>query len=426
MSACCDVEPGSIQVDEVQQANLRLCAGEVYKFSVFQLDSSAADAKDAAASSDEDEDQQPACKKTQEAAAAAAASAGSGTHAEADVGGDIADAAAAADIAFELTDLDCEVRLLHGKQQQQQAVQYVVVELPGVPPLLLRVTAANTLTAEEQQDKLGYHCFRGLLTPDTAVYMMTAMNQQQQQQQQQPDLADTAAVLNTQQQLSQLSLADSNPSSQAQQQQQQQQDAAAGTLQAPPVQSRVAAAAGGVQLLNAVNTLTFDRVLIFLEAQALKRQLPGFAMHYLDDLQQAGEQLGLRSLQEYCAHLKGTRQAALGVYSFADVQRANASGKVWLLLDGMVLDVAAGCRSILEMYHASRESFLYIAEFYIGELVPEDLAHVPLGGKQPPSADFLVQLREYTAFRQPMLAEAAQRMPVTHLGAGKARAAGGQ
>lgn len=92
---------------------------------------------------------------------------------------------------------------------------------------------------------------RGLLTPDTAVYMMTAMNQQQQQQQ--PDLADTAAVLNTQQKLSQLSLADSNPSSQAQQQQQQQQDAAAGTLQAPPVQSRVAAAAGGVQLLNAVS-----------------------------------------------------------------------------------------------------------------------------------------------------------------------------
>jgi hypothetical protein len=43
---------------------------------------------------------------------------------------------------------------------------------------------------------------------------------------------------------------------------------------------------------------------------------------------QAGEQLGLRSLQEHCAHLKGTRQAALGVYSFADVQRANASGKV--------------------------------------------------------------------------------------------------
>jgi hypothetical protein len=35
-----------------------------------------------------------------------------------------------------------------------------------------------------------------------------------------------------------------------------------------------------------VDTLTFDRVLVFLEAQALQRQLPGFAIHYLDDLQQ--------------------------------------------------------------------------------------------------------------------------------------------
>lgn len=34
-----------------------------------------------------------------------------------------------------------------------------------------------------------------------------------------------------------------------------------------------------------VDTLTFDRLLIFLEAQALQRQLPGFAIHYLDDLQ---------------------------------------------------------------------------------------------------------------------------------------------
>eukprot|EP00882_Tetradesmus_deserticola_P028168 GHRQ01031362.1.p1 GENE.GHRQ01031362.1~~GHRQ01031362.1.p1 ORF type:complete len:220 (+),score=106.70 GHRQ01031362.1:51-662(+) len=198
----------------------------------------------------------------------------------------------------------------------------------------------------------------------------------QQQQQQQSDLSSTPALLTTQ--LLQLSVTDTYPGGPAQ----QQQDAAAGTLQAPPVQSRAAAAGVRVQLLNAISraaappatnvvhvytndgewfpvkkkllrscialtkavrdsgdaaptvhvdidTLTFDRVLIFLEAHALQRQPPGFAVHYLPDLQQAGEQLGLRSLQEYCARLKGTRQAALGVYSFADVQRANASGKVW-------------------------------------------------------------------------------------------------
>jgi hypothetical protein len=45
-------------------------------------------------------------------------------------------------------------------------------------------------------------------------------------------------------------------------------------------------------------------------------------------LLQAGSQLGLRSLQEYCRKLLGRKQAALQMYSYADVQRANAGGKV--------------------------------------------------------------------------------------------------
>ena len=53
------------------------------------------------------------------------------------------------------------------------------------------------------------------------------------------------------------------------------------------------------------------------------------------------------------------------------------------------------------MYHASRESFLYLKEFYIGELYPPAAAgQVPLGGGQPPSAEFMAQLREYTQFRK--------------------------
>jgi hypothetical protein len=55
-----------------------------------------------------------------------------------------------------------------------------------------------------------------------------------------------------------------------------------------------------------------------------------------------------------------------------------------------------------QLYHASRESFLYLREFYIGELLPgEDL---PQGGGNPapPSEDFLEQLRAYTSeFRMP-------------------------
>ncbi len=38
-------------------------------------------------------------------------------------------------------------------------------------------------------------------------------------------------------------------------------------------------------------------------------------------------------------------------------------------------------------------------QFYIGELVPEDRAEVPLGGGEAPSEDFLRQLRAYSSFR---------------------------
>ena len=53
------------------------------------------------------------------------------------------------------------------------------------------------------------------------------------------------------------------------------------------------------------------------------------------------------------------------------------------------------------MYHASRESFVYLQEFYRGELVPDDFHLVPQP-EEPPSADFLQQLREYTAWRMPV------------------------
>ena len=52
------------------------------------------------------------------------------------------------------------------------------------------------------------------------------------------------------------------------------------------------------------------------------------------------------------------------------------------------------------MFHASRESFLYLKEFYIGELHPQERSLVPCN--IPPSEDFLQQLREYTSFRMPV------------------------
>ena len=42
---------------------------------------------------------------------------------------------------------------------------------------------------------------------------------------------------------------------------------------------------------------------------------------------------------------------------------------------------------MFELYHVSRQSFLYLREFYVGELHPDDVADVPLPNKLPPGGD---------------------------------------
>ena len=50
-----------------------------------------------------------------------------------------------------------------------------------------------------------------------------------------------------------------------------------------------------------------------------------------------------------------------------------------------------------ELYHSSRESFLYLKHFYVGEVRSEDRHKVPLvRGEARASDELLAQLREYT------------------------------
>lgn len=68
--------------------------------------------------------------------------------------------------------------------------------------VVLRITTTNTLAAAEQEEAIGYHCYRGRLNPDTAVYLSVfspATNplptaRQPQQQQQQPRAPDLTAT----------------------------------------------------------------------------------------------------------------------------------------------------------------------------------------------------------------------------------------
>eukprot|EP00958_Prasinococcus_capsulatus_P002390 scaffold207_cov409-Prasinococcus_capsulatus_cf.AAC.95 len=122
-----------------------------------------------------------------------------------------------------------------------------------------------------------------------------------------------------------------------------------------------------------------------------------FDINRTGDLLAAANVLRLRGLQELCEKKQGAFKARIRYYSFEEVVRKNSDeGQCLLLLDGMVLDVLdwlsehpggntiipsqalnKDCSTFFELYHVSRESFMYIKQFYVGELVEEDVEKVP-------------------------------------------------
>ena len=87
-----------------------------------------------------------------------------------------------------------------------------------------------------------------------------------------------------------------------------------------------------------------------------------------------------------------------------------------LILDGMVLDITrwidehpggAGiiptqalnmdCTVFFEIYHVSKQALLYIKEFYVGELAPEDEEVLRVEACSVASDGFLRNLREFTS-----------------------------
>ena len=171
-----------------------------------------------------------------------------------------------------------------------------------------------------------------------------------------------------------------------------------------------------------VDCCTFDRVLLFLEAQA--RGPDGaasfsFGAEHTDAMLQAARDLGLRGLEELCLKRLGefeSRVRTAGI-PWAEVMRRNGVGERLLVMDGMVLDVtrwleehpggsviipeqALGVDSTVffELYHSSRQSFRYLKEFYIGEVAGADRDSVPAPPELPSDA-FVEQLRQWTTWR---------------------------
>lgn len=166
----------------------------------------------------------------------------------------------------------------------------------------------------------------------------------------------------------------------------------------------------------------FDKVLLWLERESLGLALPEYDVHTAEALVGAADALGLASLADACRASLGAHESRITTHAWKDVVAHNRGGGVRVVVDGMVLDVKrwlpehpGGDRIIpaqsvnvdatrhFELYHSSKESFLYLRAFYVGEIAKEDVDSIPrvvnqvTGAIDPPASQaFLDQLREYT------------------------------
>jgi len=283
--------------------------------------------------------------------------------------------------------------------------------------LVARVTEANNLSREDREDQIVYHCFRGRVTTETLVHAFV------------DDRSTTHLHCSnsTENSLRKLYLTSSGEPSPEQ------------ALDSSERSSKAnSSAAAGMHTNLYVNVITndgeyfpvkkkllrpcialtstvqskqehadvfvdiacdiFDKCLVYLEAEATGRTSKyDFDINRTGDLLAAANVLRLRGLQELCEKKQGAFKARIRYYSFEEVVRKNSDeGQCLLLLDGMVLDVLdwlsehpggntiipsqalnKDCSTFFELYHVSRESFMYIKQFYVGELVEEDVEKVP-------------------------------------------------
>ena len=195
------------------------------------------------------------------------------------------------------------------------------------------------------------------------------------------------------------------------------------------------ASAASAATVKGVDCCTFDRVLPFLEAAA--RSLPFDVLpEHLEEVSAAADTLKLQGLRDLCDKKRGAFESRVrkdAPIAFEEVVARNAAGEVLLVMDGMVLDVTRwldehpgggeiipeqalnmDCTVFFEIYHVSRQSFLYLKEFYIGELRDDDNRDVVPRGAGEPSPAFLEQLRAHTTWRLDFTSEAAARLQGPH------------
>jgi len=171
-----------------------------------------------------------------------------------------------------------------------------------------------------------------------------------------------------------------------------------------------------------VDCCTFDRILLFLTSLHYPKH-PSYnfklELSEINNLLNASQILGLTALNDLC-HSKlstfSSRVRRTSHFRLSEIQRRNSDNEMLLILDGMVLDITrwidehpggAGiiptqalnmdCTVFFEIYHVSKQALLYIKEFYVGELAPEDEEVLRVEACSVASDGFLRNLREFTS-----------------------------
>ena len=163
-------------------------------------------------------------------------------------------------------------------------------------------------------------------------------------------------------------------------------------------------------------------MLLYLEAQArggVAAQQFSFSAEHLDAMLEAARALKLRGLEDLCLRKMGEFESRVRTdpIPWAEVVARNMQGEALLVMDGMVLDVTrwldehpggsviipeqalnVDSTVFFELYHASRQSFRYLREFYIGEIGAAE-RHIVPSPPESPSDAFVEQLRQWTTWR---------------------------
>ena len=178
-----------------------------------------------------------------------------------------------------------------------------------------------------------------------------------------------------------------------------------------------------------IDTVLFDRVLLFLTCIRDGEKPPNYDLRMTESLSGAAKTLQCAPLIDYCDARLGSYISRLREYTWEEiVQKNNQEQAVLLVIDYMVLDVKnwlpehpggdmiipaqslnKDASTHFELYHSSKESFLYLKHFYVGEVCEEDREKIPKSDA-PASSEFLKMLRDYCEdFRIPVESKAKKK-----------------